>query len=402
MRGGLDDALDKLARRDELRRRAAGEATGTSPAVTELVEAIAAVVGRHPELGVTVGAEGSGEPILLHFFYADGQVQVSADSPPLEESPPARHAEIVDVDLDDPVETYRPTPDQMRRHQDDQDRYGAPQYGYTEPAAYYSESDTAERRYGSFDGQPADTRYPSHSPGETSRDLGARMRDLGMASRAPSAPSAPPAPTANGPVSGSPLSSSPLAGSPFSGSPLSGSPLSGSPLSGSPLSGSAAGVGPAAGSPLTGPLDGTRLTSPHSGSPVSGSPMSGGPMSGSPMSGSPMPPGPAPSAPQYPPHPFAATPPPPVPPQSSPRPPSDAQATRRIHAEQHRAPAEPAATERIIPPQPQPQRGAMPTPLPKPIPLQVERPEETEMAARRLAALLRDDPSLLNQAPRGE
>jgi ABC-type uncharacterized transport system ATPase subunit len=41
VRGGLDDALDKLARRDELRRRAAGEATGTTPAVTELVEAIA-------------------------------------------------------------------------------------------------------------------------------------------------------------------------------------------------------------------------------------------------------------------------------------------------------------------------------------------------------------------------
>jgi hypothetical protein len=75
-------------------------------------------------------------------------------------------------------------------------------------------------------------------------------------------------------------------------------------------------------------------------------------------------------------------------------PPPDAQATRRIHAEQHRAPAEPTATERLQPP-----RGGMPTPLPRPIPLQVERPEETEMAARRLAALLRDDPSLLNQSP---
>jgi hypothetical protein len=41
----------------------------------------------------------------------------------------------------------------------------------------------------------------------------------------------------------------------------------------------------------------------------------------------------------------------------------------------------------------------MPAPLPKPIPLKVERPEETEMAARRLAALLRDDPSLLHQSP---
>jgi hypothetical protein len=63
----LDDALDKLARRDELRRRAAGEATGTPPAVAELVEAIAAVVGRNPELGVTVGVEGAGDPVLLHF-----------------------------------------------------------------------------------------------------------------------------------------------------------------------------------------------------------------------------------------------------------------------------------------------------------------------------------------------
>ncbi|GAB1695068.1 hypothetical protein [Krasilnikovia sp. M28-CT-15] len=77
MRGGLDDALDKLARRDELRRRAAGEAT--PPVVTELVEAIAAVVGRNPELAVTVGVEGAGDPVLLHFAVEDGVVQVSAD-----------------------------------------------------------------------------------------------------------------------------------------------------------------------------------------------------------------------------------------------------------------------------------------------------------------------------------
>ncbi|GAB1643642.1 hypothetical protein [Krasilnikovia sp. MM14-A1259] len=77
MRGGLDDALDKLARRDELRRRAAGEAT--PPAVTELVEAIAAVVGRNPALAVTVGVEGAGDPVLLHFAVEDGVVQVSAD-----------------------------------------------------------------------------------------------------------------------------------------------------------------------------------------------------------------------------------------------------------------------------------------------------------------------------------
>ncbi|MET3428226.1 hypothetical protein BJ973_007438 [Actinoplanes tereljensis] len=258
MRGGLDDALDKLARRDELRRRASGDTSGPSPAVSELVEAIAAVVARHPELGVTVGAEGGGEPVLLHFFFAEGQVQVSADTAvaPAEPAPTARHADFV-VDVDEPVV-------EQQQHyyatHDDQDRYG-----------YYPESDTAERRYGSFDQPPAESYYnAAHDVGEDSRDLGARMRDLGMAARGP--------------------------------------------------------------------------------------------------------------APEYPPHPFAATPPPPVPTSAQ-------ESTRRIHASE-------------IPHQPQPQRAAgMPTPLPKPIPLKVERPEETEMAARRLAALLRDDPSLLNQPP---
>ncbi|MFI5893019.1 hypothetical protein ACIA5D_23215 [Actinoplanes sp. NPDC051513] len=311
MRGGLDDALDKLARRDELRRRAASEATGTSPAVTELVEAIAGVVARHPELGVTVGAEGSGDPVLLHFYFAEGQVQVTADTPvpAAPAAPAARHADIVDVDLDEPMveDPYQappvsPADDPRRMSHDDQDRYGPAHYGYAEPGAhdaYFADSDTAERRYGSFDSPPpaAEPPYPPH-PGETSRDLGARMRDLGMASR---------------------------------------------------------GSGPGAGFPPPGT------------------------------------PGADNSRDAYPPHPFAATPPPPVPPQTP-----SAEQTHRIRAEQHRAPAEPAANERMAPQR----NGAMPTPLPKPIPLQVERPEETEIAARRLAALLRDDPSLLNNAPR--
>ncbi|WP_030438138.1 hypothetical protein [Actinoplanes subtropicus] len=304
MRGGLDDALDKLARRDELRRRAAGEATGTSPAVTELVEAIAGVVARHPELGVTVGAEGSGEPVLLHFFFAEGQVQVSADNPVQPEVPAARHADVVEIDLEPEPYSAPPSPaaDPRRFSHDDQDRYGPASYGYAE-TPYYAESDTAERRYGSFDNPPADDRYPSPDPGETSRDLGARMRDLGMASRDPGFP--------------------------------------------------------------------------------------------------------APSAPEYPPHPYAATPPPPVPPQTSRY--QDPQATHRIRADRYHDPAENEATERLVTERlvterlaPQPQRGdSMPSPLPKPIPLQVERPEETEMAARRLAALLRDDPSLLNNGHQG-
>ncbi len=65
--------------------------------------------------------------------------------------------------------------------------------------------------------------------------------------------------------------------------------------------------------------------------------------------------------------------------------------TRRIHAEQHRAPEEPSAAQRLA--QQQEQR-TMPAPLPEPSPLRVDT-EETEIAAKRLAALLRDNPSLL-------
>ncbi len=99
---GLDDALDRLARRDQLRRRAAGESPGTPPAVTELVEAIAGVVGRHPELAVTVGVEGMGDPTLLHFAVEDGIVQVSADNSVGRRVPEPAHDDVIDVDLDDP------------------------------------------------------------------------------------------------------------------------------------------------------------------------------------------------------------------------------------------------------------------------------------------------------------
>jgi hypothetical protein len=108
VRGGLDDALEKLARRDELRRRAAGQAAGTPAAVTELVEAVAAVVARNPELAITMGVEGAGEPVLLTFAVDDGIVQVSADNPlsaQVTEAAPAsgRHADF-DLDLDPVVE----------------------------------------------------------------------------------------------------------------------------------------------------------------------------------------------------------------------------------------------------------------------------------------------------------
>ncbi|MBO3739584.1 hypothetical protein [Actinoplanes flavus] len=148
MRGGLDDALDKLARRDELRRRAAGE-TGTPPAVTELVEAIAAVVARNPQLGVTVGVEGAGDPMLLQFSFADGTVQVNADNrvaARATESAP-RHADF-EIEVEEPAEQPPPVP---RASRDDQDRFGPTDFEYPEPAyqepAAYDEPTTAEQPF---------------------------------------------------------------------------------------------------------------------------------------------------------------------------------------------------------------------------------------------------------------
>lgn len=135
MRGGLDDALSKLARRDELRRRAAsGENPGPPPAVSELVEAIAGVITRYPNLGVTVGVEGAGDPVLLHFGFADGTVQVRADhavAEPTASEPARAHADF-EINVDD-----EPPP---RGSHDDQDRFGPTDYDYSEPP-------TAERPF---------------------------------------------------------------------------------------------------------------------------------------------------------------------------------------------------------------------------------------------------------------
>ena len=140
MRGGLDDALDKLARRDELRRRAAGESNGTPPAVTELVEAIAGVVSRNPQMSVTVGVEGAGDPVLLHFAMVDGVVQVTADNTVAARATEAapRHADF-EIEVEEPVEEPPAPAERPRASRDDQDRFGPTdyadaEYDYTEPS----------------------------------------------------------------------------------------------------------------------------------------------------------------------------------------------------------------------------------------------------------------------------
>jgi hypothetical protein len=299
MRGGLDDALDKLARRDELRRRAAGESPGTSPAVTELVEAIAEVVNRNPKLEVTVGVEGVGDPLLLHFAMEDGVVQVSADntvasrvSEPAAAAP--RHADF-EVEVEEPpfvAPAYESQPDagqETRRiSYDDRDRYD-PGTGY-QSSSEYSHSDAF------FSDPPA----KSYDPPAKSYDPPAKSYE-------PAGPS-------------------------YGAAGQSYEPERGYAERSFPYS--------------------------ESGEPA--------------------------------PHPFAPTPPPPVP----------AQTTRRIHVEQHRAAEEPGAgqhTPQRPADQPAAQRG-MPEPLPEPIPLRIDA-EATEAATRRLAALIRDNPTLLHQSP---
>jgi len=179
MRGGLDDALDKLARRDELRRRAAGEPTGTPPAVTELVEAIAGVVSRNPKLEVTVGVEGAGDPVLLHFAMEDGVVQVSADNSvaarvadSAQTSP--RHADF-EVEVEEPhqptyPQSYESGQETHRISYDDRDRYdpgtgyaSTPEYPASGRAeAFFADPPATERRRDDFDVSSQPASAPPH------------------------------------------------------------------------------------------------------------------------------------------------------------------------------------------------------------------------------------------------
>jgi hypothetical protein len=304
VRGGLDDALDKLARRDELRRRAEGGGTGTPPAVQDLIEAIAAVVGRNPALAVTVGVEGAGDPVLLHFTMQDGTVQVTADnavaSRVAEAAPTSpRHADF-DIDPEDPVQEP---------------------FQHSAPPAY--ETGQATRRI-SYD-DPAFSAHP----------FGAYADDPSPSHRRPEPP--------DDGRNGAPLP-------PFSGPPASGAPSSGEPSSGAPSSGA--------------PSDPFGSSDPFA---------------------SPDPLGATRPLASNPPHPFG---------QASSA--FASQATRRIYTQHHRAADDPSGAEQI-PGHRLAEQRMMPTPLPEPVPLHVDS-VETELAAKRLAALLRDNPSLLRRS----
>jgi hypothetical protein len=341
VRGGLDDALERLARRDELRRRAAGQAAGTPPAVTELVEAVAAVVARNPELAITMGVEGAGDPVLLHFALDEGIVQVNADNPLTARdsgtgptSP--RHADFdLDLDLDveeaEPAETDADRPSDPTGFDASDFRDGADHHDdgtYADDTARPGfagvDSETIRLRYGSVDSDTTRLSFGGDN-GETTR------LDVGGTDAGPGRAGYDPRPDPDGDTGyDDTLGYDKKFGrreQSDDGPATYRAPAYEVPEGYEPP--------PAYG----------RATDRHDDGfagryePV--------------------------------PSPFAATPLPEVPPQ-----------TRASADDPHQPPT----------------ARQMPAPMPTPMPLRVE-PEETELAAKRLAALLREDPSLLQPNP---
>lgn len=80
MRGGLDDALARMARRDEMLRRARA-ANGYTPAVTEVTEALRRVVEEHPDLVIAVrvqdGRSAAATQVEAEVAWRDGEVRVT-------------------------------------------------------------------------------------------------------------------------------------------------------------------------------------------------------------------------------------------------------------------------------------------------------------------------------------
>ncbi len=83
MRGELDDALARMARREALQRQRAAEAAGraASPA-DEVTEAVQRVVGQHPSVAVTMWVADGSSLTALHIGWSDGVVTVRPAAEP--------------------------------------------------------------------------------------------------------------------------------------------------------------------------------------------------------------------------------------------------------------------------------------------------------------------------------
>jgi hypothetical protein len=250
------------------------------------------VVGRNPALAVTVGVEGAGDPVLLHFAMQDGIVPVIADNTVVtrvaEAAPTSpRHADF-DIEPEDPIqESYpysaAPAPPPASS--------AVPEAGQATRRISYDDPAFYAQRSGTY----ADSPFASH--------------------RRPEPPDDP----SRG---GSPSPSGGAAADPFGSPDRLGSPD---------------------------PFEATR--------PLAGTAQR--------LFGQPSSPFPSP-------------------------------ATRRIHTQHHRTTEQHTAPEGV-PDHRLAEQRSMPTPLPKPVTLDVDS-AETELAAKRLAALLRDNPTLLRRS----
>ncbi|PZF93341.1 hypothetical protein [Micromonospora deserti] len=91
MRGGLDETLARLARREEALRRRVTEPTDPAPGrrraneggwrdpVKEVVEAVGRVVAAHPGTAVALRVEHDGQAYPLRVAWSGGSVTVSAE-----------------------------------------------------------------------------------------------------------------------------------------------------------------------------------------------------------------------------------------------------------------------------------------------------------------------------------
>lgn len=124
MRGGLDDALERLARMDQLRRRAEGASGGlpTAHGLAEAIEAVRRVVERYPDLNITLyGEQGEGSA-EIRVGWEDGVVRakiISVEGPegagfgPSDGPMPVLPAEIPPM-----TDLPRPLPDASRQRVD--------------------------------------------------------------------------------------------------------------------------------------------------------------------------------------------------------------------------------------------------------------------------------------------
>jgi hypothetical protein len=96
VRGELDDALARLARREELQRRRAGGGAAPDAVLDEVADALRRVVAQHPGLAITATVTGAGGSSTVRVAWSEGSAAVV---PWAEPSDDARGTET----LDEPV-----------------------------------------------------------------------------------------------------------------------------------------------------------------------------------------------------------------------------------------------------------------------------------------------------------